>query len=87
MQGILETLIQRIDRLESELAELKKERETEWLGLDEVCKKYHLPKNKVKSRQWRLENNFPVYQCGPYASLAFYGSDVVEWLRTYWTKQ
>ena len=82
----LEALVKRVESLEAELAQLKEEKETDWLGLDDVCQKYHLPKNKVKSRQWRLDNKFPVYQCGPYSSLAFNGSDVVEWLRTYWNQ-
>lgn len=68
----------------SQASELEKVEEnvvdTGWYGIDEVCKKYRLPKNNVKSRKWRIENGFPTHQDGAYTSVRFNASEVEEWI-------
>lgn len=54
--------------------------DTGWYNIDEVCRKYLLPKNNIKSRKWRIENGFPTHQDGAYTSVRFNASEVEEWL-------
>ena len=53
--------------------------EREWLTLDEVCEEFRLPKNNIKSRQWRIKNGFPTGNAEPYGKLAFSRSEVMAW--------
>ena len=53
--------------------------EREWLTLDEVCDEFRLSKNNVKSRQWRINNGFPIGNDEAYDSLAFSRSAVQAW--------
>ena len=54
--------------------------DTGWYSIDEVCRKYKLPKNSVKSRKWRMAVGFPTHQDGAYSSVRFNASEVEEWL-------
>lgn len=58
-------------------------KESGWYNIDEICQKYPiLSKSNVKSRQWRLANNFP--QNNQYkGKQLFNGKAVEEWLNTY----
>lgn len=51
-----------------------------WCDLNELCKRHpELCKSKIKSRQWRLENDFPCksgYKC----KQMYYEPDVQEWI-------
>lgn len=59
---------------------VEKRIDTGWYSLDEVCEKYKLPKNSVKSRKWRLEVGFPTHQDGAYSKVRFNASEVEEWI-------
>lgn len=61
-------------------AEQPKEKAKEWLTLDEVVAHYNLPKNNIKSRQWRISNNFPKGNDKAYGSLIFSATEVEKWL-------
>ena len=52
-----------------------------WYTVEEVCNKYHLPKNNIKNRQWRINHGFPTHQNGPYSRPLFSASEVEEWLK------
>ena len=54
-----------------------------WYNVDEVCAKYNLPKNNIKSRQWRIDNGFPTHQKGAYTRVVFNATEVEEWLSTH----
>lgn len=54
--------------------------ESNWLNVNEVCKRYKLPKNNVKDRKWRDKNNFPYYQDGPFARVIFNNEEVRLWI-------
>lgn len=57
---------------------------SDWMDVDEVCKRYHLVKNNVKNRQWRLQNNFPTHQDGgAYSKVTFHSKEVEEWLNSH----
>lgn len=84
---IFNELIKRIEVLEEEIKTLKGENQSAWMDLDEVCKRYHLPKHNLKDRKWRLENHFPTYQDGPYCSLFFHSRSVEEWINEHLYKQ
>lgn len=56
------------------------ESNSNWLNVDEVCKKYRLSKNKIKSREWRKANKFPTHQDSVYCKVSFNGEEVEEWL-------
>lgn len=67
---------------EAKQTELPQKQESDWLTLDEVCAKYRLPKNNIKSRAWRLKNNFPMGNKGAYEKLTFHSKEVEEWLNS-----
>lgn len=75
-----EELLERVAALEAEVARLKQKEDSDWYDVDGICLKYHLPKNNVKNRQWRLENDFPTYQDSPYSTMSFRGSEVEQWM-------
>ncbi len=56
------------------------EQNSDWLTVDEVCKKYRLPKNNIKSRKWRKNNGFPTHQDSVYCKVLFNANDVEGWL-------
>ena len=57
---------------------------SDWMGVDEVCERYHLAKNNVKSRQWRQRNGFPTHQDGgAYSKVTFHSKEVEEWLNSH----
>lgn len=62
-------------------AEQPKEKAKEWLTLDEVVALYNLPKNNIKSRQWRNTNDFPQGNNKSYESLIFSATEVEKWLK------
>lgn len=53
---------------------------SDWMDIDQVCKYFKLPKNKIKSRKWRIENNFPCHT-KPYEKVIFHRAEVEEWLK------
>lgn len=63
------------------IAEQPKEQPKEWLTLDEVVARYNLPKNNIKSRQWRKTNDFPQGNNKAYESLIFSATEVEKWLK------
>lgn len=53
---------------------------SDWLTLDEVCKRFKLAKNNIKDRQWRIKNSFPMGNSGPCRKLTFNAKDIEKWL-------
>lgn len=62
------------------IIEQPKEKAKEWLTLNEVVEHYHLSKNNIKSRKWRIKNNFPQGNSEAYGSLIFSATEVEKWL-------
>lgn len=58
----------------------RKNIESDWLTLDEVCSRFRLPKNNIKDRQWRIRNDFPLGNKGPYRKLTFNAKAIEKWL-------
>ncbi len=56
--------------------------QSDWLTLDEVCQRFNLSKNNIKSREWRIKHGFPVGNNEPYSKLVFSAKDVENWMRT-----
>ena len=56
-----------------------------WLSVDDVALIFRLPKNNIKSRQWRIDNKFPYdgfdQKKGSYNKVVFNRKDVEQWLR------
>lgn len=54
-----------------------------WLTVDDVVSIYRLPKNNIKSRKWRIENDFPYKgfdeKKGAYTKVVFSSKDVEKW--------
>lgn len=59
----------------------------DWLTVDEVVKKFGLPKNNIKSRKWRIENDFPYKgydeNKGAYNKVLFKSEHVEKWLENH----
>lgn len=55
-----------------------------WLSVDDVALTFRLPKNNIKSRQWRIDNKFPYdgfdQHKGAYAKVVFNRKHVEQWL-------
>lgn len=74
--------IPKVDKQEERRGEetVEKVINSDWLTLDEVCKRFKLPKNNIKDRQWRIRNDFPLGNSGPCKKLTFNAKDVEKWL-------
>lgn len=59
----------------------------EWLTVDETSSRYRLPKNNIKSRKWRIENDFPYKGFDeskkPYSKVIFHSEDIEAWIKTH----
>lgn len=73
-------LLQRVAALEKKVAMLEGQPDSDWYDIDEICVKYRLPKNNIKSRKWRLQNDFPTYQDSAYSRVSFRGKEVEQWM-------
>ena len=62
------------------IIEQHKEKAKEWLTLNEVLEHYHLSKNNIKSRKWRIKNNFPQGNSEAYGSLIFSDTEIKKWM-------
>ena len=62
------------------IIEQQKEKAKEWLTLNEVVEHYHLSKNNIKSRKWRIKNNFPQGNSEAYGSLTFSATEIEKWM-------
>lgn len=62
------------------IIEQHKEKAKEWLTLNEVVEHYHLSKNNIKSRKWRIKNNFPQGNSEAYGSLIFSDTEIKKWM-------
>lgn len=62
------------------IIEQQKEKAKEWLTLNEVVEHYHLSKNNIKSRKWRIKNNFPQGNSEAYGSLIFSATEIEKWM-------
>lgn len=51
------------------------------VGIDEICRRFHLAKNNVKSHKWRVANAFPTCQVSRGARVLFIPSAVGDWIR------
>ena len=62
-------------------------KDTSCLTVDDVVKIYKLPKNNIKSRHWRIENDFPKKGYdevkGAYCKVTFSKDDVEDWIRNH----
>lgn len=58
-----------------------------WLSIDETVALFGLPKNSIKSRKWRVNNDFPYKGYDenkkPYTKVIFYSEDIEAWLKTH----
>lgn len=54
--------------------------ESKYLTLDEICSRYNLAKNNVKSRQWRKKMKFPMGNEVYGGKLSFNTEAVEEWM-------
>lgn len=65
----------------------KIEKDDGWLSVDAVCAKYGLPKNNIKSRKWRIKNNFPFEGFdeikGSYYKVSFNPEHVENWIKNH----
>ena len=77
---VFRDIVKRLEELEKKVALLSGKNQSDWYDVEGVCKKYHLPIHNVKSRKWRLEHNFPVFQDSPCCRVAFKGSMVEKWI-------
>lgn len=59
----------------------------EWLTVDETSSRYRLPKNNIKSRKWRIENDFPYKGFDEskkaYSKVIFHSEDIEAWIKTH----
>ena len=59
-------------------------RDTGWLSIDDVVHRYKLPKNRIKSRKWRIEHDFPKRGFddvkGKGCRVVFHHVDVENWI-------
>lgn len=55
-----------------------------WLTVEDVVSIFHLPKNNIKSRKWRIEHDFPYKgfdeKKGSFNKVVFNSNDVEEWI-------
>ena len=62
-------------------------KDSKWLTVDETSTRYRLPKNNIKSRKWRIDNNFPYKGYDenkrPYSKVTFHSKDIESWIKTY----
>ncbi len=58
-----------------------------YLSVDDVVQQYRLPKNNIKSRKWRIENDFPRKGFdeikGAKNSVSFNPQEVEDWIRNH----
>ena len=69
---------------EKELVAKPQVEKSDWMTLEEVHLTFQLPKNNLKSRQWRIDNNFPC-KSAPYTKNIFYRPDIEKWMRQHYT--
>lgn len=62
-------------------------KDREWLTVDETSLLYRLPKNNIKNRKWRVENDFPYKGYDenkkPYSRVIFHSKDIEAWIKTH----
>lgn len=62
-------------------------KDREWLTVDETSSRYRLPKNNIKSRKWRIENDFPYKGFDeskiPYSKVVFHSEEIEAWIKTH----
>lgn len=58
-----------------------------WLSVEETASKFKLPLNNIKSRQWRIEHDFPYKgfdeMKGAYNKVVFNSNDVEDWIKNH----
>lgn len=69
---------------EKELVTKPQVEQSDWMTLEEVHLIFQLPKNNIKSRRWRIDNNFPCKSV-PYTKNIFYRPDIEKWMRQHYT--
>ncbi len=73
-----------IDRkVQSQNSDVERKQSTPatWVNGETLCKIYKcLSYNNVKNRKWRLQNNFPYYQDGPFSQVTYNTQDVEDWI-------
>ena len=61
------------------------EKDKEWLSVRETAAKFRLPLNNIKSRQWRIQHDFPFKgfdeQKGAYTKVIFNSEEVENWIK------
>jgi hypothetical protein len=58
------------------------EPQSDWLEIDEVCKEFRLPKNNIKSKEWRDNNSFPYHQTSKGSKVTFNRKEIEKWVKT-----
>ncbi len=62
-------------------AGIKQSSPTTWVNGETLCQIYKcLAYNNVKNRKWRLDNDFPCYQEGPFSRVTYNTQEVEEWI-------
>ena len=52
---------------------------SDWMQIDEICSEFKLPKNNIKSKEWRDKNNFP-YHNPTGGKVTFNRKEVETWI-------
>ena len=52
---------------------------SDWMEIDEICSEFKLPKNNIKSKEWRDKNKFP-YRNPTGGKVTFNRKEVEKWI-------
>lgn len=55
---------------------------SDWMEIDEICSEFKLPKNNIKSKEWRDKNNFP-YRNPTGGKVTFNRKEVEKWINNH----
>ena len=55
---------------------------SDWMQIDEICSEFKLPKNNIKSKEWRDKNNFP-YRNPTGGKVTFNRKEVEKWINNH----
>ena len=72
---------------DNEMPKVERAEDKQWMTIDEIVAHYGLPKNNIKSRQWRIDNDFPYKEYdktkGAYNKVVFNSNDVENWIKNH----
>lgn len=56
---------------------------SDWMDIDDVCKEFKLPRNNIKNKKWRKDNNFPCHQISEGAKVLFNRKEIEKWVNAF----